>query len=43
MGGTVQEGFVGQVHAQDMGLQMSMDQGQKIVQRCTHQSLHGGW
>ena len=43
MGGTVQEGCMGQVHAQDMGLQMSMGQGQKIVWRCTHQSLHGGW
>ena len=31
MGGTVQEGCTEQVHAQDMGLQMSMGQGQKIV------------
>ena len=43
MGGTVQEGCTGQVHAQGMGLQMSMGQGQKIVWRYTHQSLHGGW
>ena len=43
MGGTVQEGCAGQVHAQDIGLQMSMGQGQKIVRRCTHRSLHGGW
>ena len=43
MGGTVQEGCMRQVNAQDMGLQMSMGQGQKIVWRCTHRSLHGGW
>ena len=43
MGGTVQEGCTGQVHAQDIGLQMPMGQGQKIVRRCTHRSLHGGW
>ena len=43
MGGIVQAGCTEQVHAQDIGLQMSMGQGQKIVWRCTYQSLHGGW